>query len=284
MYAALLEEVCSGIKNLQVVTQVIKNSLPEKNSVIQAPSIAASDNDSQSTKIYDEAMASLGVSRALQEDDSVIETKLPHFSFSWQGRTERAAYAPLVEWCDKHLPFKSHDVSQGQKCSQGNLFHVTLWSCRQRLGQHGIEAHIRPVLTLKGKPDIVLTEKLPAGRSILLHNRVHVFIAIEVKRQLDTSAVTGAYREAERHLLGLSACNNFSSPVVLLTDLTSFHRVLFVEARSDPALSFCIVSRQFEFFNVAVQFCLNQKPATPSHQLAEFGRPVTPLHEDSEVE
>mmetsp|Transcript_41619 Transcript_41619/g.81327 ORF Transcript_41619/g.81327 Transcript_41619/m.81327 type:complete len:138 (+) Transcript_41619:605-1018(+) len=137
------------------------------------------------------------------------------------------------------------------------------------------------MIRLKGRPDLVIISKPVDGEEVYLHNRVYVHIAIEIKKSLSIAEFSSSYREAERHLLGLCAYNRFSSPLVLLTDLNMVHSVLYMKATPNP-LKFTVVTRRFEEFHVAMQFCLNQKPDQTTPALEDFGRAATPVTEDSE--
>jgi len=276
------EEAREERKNQLLKTDIIINKMPVQNAILDVPSISASASDQESTRIYEEAVSSLGIVR-LVEPPQMQESLLQPLTFDWTRQQEKDSYVHVVEWCRVNLPEKkAYDVSVGQKCSQGNLYHITLCSFRQELGQHGIEAHVKPVVRLKGRPDIVITLKPPDGHDILFHNRVYVLVAIEVKKSLTDSEYSSSYREAEKHLLGLCAYNSFSSPLVLLSDLNAVHSVLYLTSTSRP-LKFTVASRQFKCFHLAMKFCLEMHPERANDCLRDFGRAVSPLHEDSVV-
>ena len=89
-----------------------------------------------------------------------------------------------------------------------------------------------------------------------------------------------ALREAALQLIGLNVDNSSISASVLLTDLTSTHFVLYLEAVDINRQAFKLVVKQYSAFNDAIALVdvLKDRPCITGH----FGSPPTP--ESSELD
>jgi hypothetical protein len=208
--------------------------------------------------------------------------------FLWPaGAKETHSYDETI----KYLEFLSLNrsvylVAHGNNLISGNLFDVDIYSLRRRRDQHrGVVHHHR----LRGRTDLVLfhenTQPLPEPEEGRIHHilRHQVDVCIEVKRPQDIKkSSTGCEMEAILQLVGMNVNNQYSSPVVVLTDLVEKHLVfrLGLHHNCDTGCdTYQVTKQKCVDFASAMHLATRPRDAISNN----FSRPPTPEQDEIPV-
>ena len=191
---------------------------------------------------------------------------------------EKTAYKPLMQYLES-LNLPCADVSDGERCLERNLFHSDVFTLRKSTAFSTATMRLKaqaPVFiqTIKGRSDIIiLSDKFLDQR---IYHKAHVRVAVEVKTIKGLKNVDGALREAAIQLVGLNVNNTEATPVVLLTNFTKKHFVLYLTLSSYPEenLSYNLHIVQFKTFESSLEFAEIQSLLEPISSY--FGGPPTP--------
>ncbi|CAB9526721.1 hypothetical protein SEMRO_1875_G303020.1 [Seminavis robusta] len=195
------------------------------------------------------------------------------FDWNWTGNNplESTSYKPVSDFLSG-LDLIAEDVSGGQNCINGRLYYSEIYTPRQEdpfkvKGQKVFLLH-----RVQGRTDIaVLTQNRNWGQ-IMKHM---VSFAIEIKtNKAMANSHDGCMLEAQLQLIGLNAFNTLRSPPVVLTNLASTHKVLYLEYKEGTEWGYIIKSQKCQTFPAAIHLAM--KKAAMKGISAEFSRPMTP--------
>ena len=219
------------------------------------------------------------------------DVEWPDFKFEWpkQKPDELASYDSTLQYIAS-LGLKRHayTVGSGNNLYDGFLFDLPIYSLRRRRLQHGgvVQKH-----RLRGRTDLVLFHEggLPLPLPLKPENgpvphilRHQVGVCIEIKTSRDISkSKTRCEMEAMLEVVGMNADNQYSSPVVLLTDLNKDHSVFVLERSSseDGADSYHISRTKCDSFAAALHLSIQPRLAISE----DFSRPNTPEQDDISI-
>jgi hypothetical protein len=213
--------------------------------------------------------------------------------FTWDWKTsagsdakdargaELSSYEPVYDYVKKVLKLNCHIVGNSQNCGK-NLLHAKLFAQRKRNPFKVRKQLVQEIRTVKGRTDLVVLRERDAPKAgNILRGMIH--FAMEVKTPaLVTTSESGCIREAVVQLLGLNAANTQWSPCVVLTDLVSYHWVLFLTQRSLEPLKFEVYKQKCVSLRSAVCFATRrvgiEKYVKHSRCIsAYFARPPSPV-------
>jgi hypothetical protein len=205
------------------------------------------------------------------------------FSWTWGSQEETASYPPVLKFLRDTCKYSAVVVGNGERLHSGLLFNKDVYTLRKKDPTTVRGQTVWRKNVVRGRTDVVvLRESLPKEAIILRNN---VLFATEIKRPQDIAkSKSGCLREAQIQLIGLNVDNPNGSPPVILTDLVSVHRVLYVDVKSG---TFAYVIKQITCASFAAAVLTAQILGERECVTANFSRPPSPSnseHSDGEEE
>lgn len=281
----IVEEALQPVK---VSQQLLQRSLPTQYDQYITPS-SNCKTDQVHTSIFSDILqlCRFGVGSLLSRVIDASPTTLPNYDpngnpdlefqtnttpkWSWNGKEERDSYEPLGKFLkDKNIHVV--DLSAGAGLPYGNLFDVQLFSLKKNLNLRSNQ--LAPTercicrYNLRGRTDFIRLKNPDLGIS-----RFNIQYYIEIK---PGSIKEAELREAFFQLLGGNAGNTDRSPPVFITNLTTYHYILFItlyQGVDDYAYRLNIF--KFDKFHQAIKF-LEDATVASYCCTRDFLRPSTP--------
>jgi len=200
-----------------------------------------------------------------------------NFVFSWEGKVEIDAYAPLQAHLHQSGFGNIFIVGGGQNLRNGNLFDVQIHELRSKLGAHGEPVVLRA--NLHGRTDLVCCEPgQPVQGSYILPFMVDFAIEVKtVESMRHHNRQESAELEAMLQVVGLNTSNPLKAPPVVLTNLAKKHCVLYLERTATDPLTYSVIKQSCASVLCACEFARTMSTRRDRRGLCrDFGRGPSP--------
>jgi hypothetical protein len=188
---------------------------------------------------------------------------------------EKTSYGPAIKFLEAR-GLNAYDISNGQNCTQGELYVTKLIGYEERLGSM-TGPKSRRITDIRGRihgrsDTVITTDKLNVR-----HLRHNVELIIEVKTKKGMKAnLEGSKRETLTQLIGINVKNEKRSPPAILTDFDEIHFVFFVERVASA--KYILKEQPCSTFEAALTFAKRRTDAdrTESSRMLGFGFQPSP--------